>query len=413
MIDLTGHKFKVLNGKCVLGKEKGETDRKKENNLSKATYNKNQGSNDRQNKSDRQNVQVVQMGNNTKVMKCIRIIGITGAVYGIFRCLLPLAGPFLYAWLTALVLKPSACAIASKLRVSWRGKELGIPAGAVGLLELGAVIGVVVCLFYFGGKRLFQELAMLANRFPWWMEQLDLYLTGACRQVEGTLSLKPDTVVCMARDMLRSLGGALKEETMPYLMGNSVSAAKFFIRVCVVMVLYAIGVMLFIQEIDVWKGKMAQSAFREEFDRIICLLRRAANAYVRTQGIIMVLTTMVCMAGFFLLGNSYYILAGAGIGLLDALPVLGTGTVLIPWTILCFLRGRWGRGIAVFAIYLVCYFLREILEARLMGNQVGLTPLETLASIYVGLRLFGLLGFILGPVGLLMVKEFAKPVACP
>lgn len=67
----------------------------------------------------------------------------------------------------------------------------------------------------------------------------------------------------------------------------------------------------------------------------------------------------------------------------------------------------------ILAIYLICYFLREMLEARLMGNQVGLTPLETLVSIYVGLKLFGLLGFILGPVGLLIVKEFAKPVACP
>ena len=73
---------------------------------------------------------------------------------------------------------------------------------------------------------------------------------------------------------------------------------------------------------------------------------------------------------------------------------------------MCFLGGQWGRGLLVFGLYLVCYFLREILEAKLMGNQVGLTPLETLASVYVGLQMFGLLGFLLGPVGLLLVKEF-------
>ena len=110
--------------------------------------------------------------------------------------------------------------------------------------------------------------------------------------------------------------------------------------------------------------------------------------------------------GIFSLKNPYYILAGAGIGILDALPVFGTGTVLIPWTLFCLLRGRWGRGAAIFAIYLVCYFLREILEARLMANQVGLTPLETLISIYAGLQLFGLWGFLLGPLGILLVKEF-------
>ncbi|MCI8982019.1 MAG: AI-2E family transporter [Hungatella sp.] len=346
------------------------------------------------------------MKDRRKVKKCIRIAGAAAAVYGSFRFLLPFVVPFLFAWLTALVLKPSASRISSKLRVTWRGRSFGVSAGAVGILELGMGAGIVGCLLYFGGRKLFQELSMLANRFPWWMEQLDLYLTGVCRQVEGTLSLKPDTMVCIVRDMIRGLGGTLKQGAMPYLMGNSVSAARYCVHFCVIMVLYVIGVMLFIQEMDLWKEKMARSVFCREFDRIIQLLRRAGNAYVRTQGAIMVLTTVVCVAGFFFLGNPYYILAGVGIGLLDALPAFGTGTVLIPWTILCFLGGQWGRGLLVFGLYLVCYFLREILEAKLMGNQVGLTPLETLASVYVGLQMFGLLGFLLGPVGLLLVKEF-------
>ena len=157
-----------------------------------------------------------------------------------------------------------------------------------------------------------------------------------------------------------------------------------------------------------WKERIQESLYQPEFVRIKNLLCIVANAYLRTQGIIMILTTIVCTFGFFLLGNPYYILAGVGIGLLDALPVFGTGTVLLPWTIFCFLQGQWGRGMTVFGIYLICYFLREILEARLMGDEVGLTPLETLASIYIGLQLFGIFGFLLGPVGLLLVKEFGN-----
>lgn len=82
---------------------------------------------------------MIRMQDNTKTVKCIRIAGIAGAVCAVFRYLLPLVSPFLLAWLTALVIKPSACALASKLRVSWRGKMVGVPAGAVGLLELGAI----------------------------------------------------------------------------------------------------------------------------------------------------------------------------------------------------------------------------------------------------------------------------------
>lgn len=348
------------------------------------------------------------MREDKKLRRWLRIGAVSGVVYGVFRYLLPLTAPFLFAWLTALVLRPSACALAGRLRIQVRGRTLGISAGVVGLAELAALGGAVGFLAYFGGRKLYQELVLLTDSLPWWVERLDVCLTGACRRVEETLSLKPDTMVRMTRDMIRNMGASVRRETMPYLMGNSVTMARCCINLCIVTVLYAVGVMLFLQEMDLWKEKMEESIYREEFARIIGLLRTVGNAYVRTQGIIMVLTALVCMAGFFFLGNPYYILAGAGLGILDALPVFGTGTVLIPWALICFLRGRWGRGLAILGIYLVCYFLREILEARLMADRVGLTPLETLASVYVGLKLFGILGFILGPVGLLVVKEFGR-----
>lgn len=60
------------------------------------------------------------------------------------------------------------------------------------------------------------------------------------------------------------------------------------------------------------------------------------------------------------------------------------------------------------AIYLACYFLREILEAKLMGSRVGLSSLETLISMYVGLQLFGILGLLLGPVGILLIGDMVK-----
>lgn len=59
-------------------------------------------------------------------------------------------------------------------------------------------------------------------------------------------------------------------------------------------------------------------------------------------------------------------------------------------------------------LYLVCYFMREFVEAKLMGKKMGLSPLETLMSMYVGLQLFGFLGFILGPVGLMLIEDLVE-----
>ena len=110
----------------------------------------------------------------------------------------------------------------------------------------------------------------------------------------------------------------------------------------------------------------------------------------------------------FIIGNPYYIMAGIGIGILDALPIFGTGTVLIPWAFLELLTGDWKQAVILAGLYLVCYFVRQILEVRMMGGQVGLSPLETLASVYVGLELFGFFGFILGPLGLLLVEDLVE-----
>ena len=94
------------------------------------------------------------------------------------------------------------------------------------------------------------------------------------------------------------------------------------------------------------------------------------------------------------IGNPYYILGGIGIGVLDALPIFGTGTALVPWSILLLFKREWGHALILFGLYLLCYFLREFTEAHLMGKKMGLSPLETLAAIYVGLQLFGLLSLI-------------------
>ena len=122
----------------------------------------------------------------------------------------------------------------------------------------------------------------------------------------------------------------------------------------------------------------------------------------------MFVTMAVCAAGLFLMGNPYYLLLGVAIGILDALPILGTGTVFLPWILAEVFQRDWKSAVCLAVIYGICYFVREIMETKLMGNEVGLSPLETLAAIYVGLLLFGLWGFILGPMGLLLIEDFVK-----
>ncbi len=347
-----------------------------------------------------------------KLKRILWIVGITGAVYGVFRYLLPLVVPFLLAWILALLLRPSASWLARRCqaRFTIRGRQVAvaIPVGIIGVAELLVAALLASFLIYYGGSRLCREAGLLLDQIPSWVEGLDLWLTAMCHHVEECLCLDPDCLVLLMREMLRGMVDKLKYAAMPYLMANSVSIFQWGLKLSVVSVILLVSVGLAIQEMETWKQRCRSSLYRREFSLIGRRLAVIANAYLKTQGIIMLLTTLICMAGFWLLKNPYYIILGAGIGILDALPVFGTGTVLVPWAVFCFFRRKWGQGLLLLALYLVCYILREILEAKLVGNQVGLSALETLISMYVGLELFGICGLLLGPVGLLLVEDLVE-----
>jgi predicted PurR-regulated permease PerM len=109
--------------------------------------------------------------------------------------------------------------------------------------------------------------------------------------------------------------------------------------------------------------------------------------------------------GFWLLGISRSLVLAGLIAILDAFPVLGVGTVLIPWALLCLLREETIRGIGLLALYAVVWLSRSILEPRLIGKGLGLDPLVTLMAIYAGWKLWGISGMLLAPILALTVAQ--------
>ena len=85
--------------------------------------------------------------------------------------------------------------------------------------------------------------------------------------------------------------------------------------------------------------------------------------------------------------------------------------MLVPWSLILLVQKQWYEGIVLAGLFIVCCLVREFLEARLMGDGMGLSPLETLAAIYVGLKLFGILGVLLGPIGLLIIEDLVEDYA--
>ncbi len=127
--------------------------------------------------------------------------------------------------------------------------------------------------------------------------------------------------------------------------------------------------------------------------------------WLRAEAILIVLTFVELWLGLNLLGQPYALLLSVLIALIDALPVLGTGSVLIPWGLVLLLLGRRPRGIAILLLYGVITVVRNILEPKLMASSVGLPPLPALVAMYVGWCTLGVGGMLLFPLVLLFAKQ--------
>ena len=104
----------------------------------------------------------------------------------------------------------------------------------------------------------------------------------------------------------------------------------------------------------------------------------------------------------------YSFLIALGIAFVDALPILGSGTVLIPWSLGSLIGGNYRMAISLIVIYLIIILTRQLLEPKVLSTQIGLHPLATLLAMYVGLNLVGVLGMILGPVLVLITVNFIR-----
>lgn len=135
----------------------------------------------------------------------------------------------------------------------------------------------------------------------------------------------------------------------------------------------------------------------------------ALGGWLKAQLKLSFLTFCIVGAGFLLLGIPGSFGWAAVVALVDAVPVLGTGTVLVPWALVCLLRQAHLRAIGLLIIYAVALVSRTALEPRLVGRHLGLDPLVTLLSLYLGYQFWGVPGMILAPLIATAAKTFSNP----
>ena len=161
-------------------------------------------------------------------------------------------------------------------------------------------------------------------------------------------------------------------------------------------------------KIQKWLAQRFSPERREAFLLRLAQIRSVVGGWLRAQSVLLLLTFTIVSAGLLILRIPYAPLWAGGVALVDALPVLGSGTVLLPWALISLLQGHLPRALGLLATYACAALARSTLEPRLVGRHLGLDPLVTLACLYLGYRLWGFAGLILSPMLGSIAMELAR-----
>lgn len=134
----------------------------------------------------------------------------------------------------------------------------------------------------------------------------------------------------------------------------------------------------------------------------------AFGGYIKARAIVATGVAIIIFIGFLITKQEYALIISIIMGILDFIPIIGSGTVLVPWSIIAFITGSYGKGAELLIIYGVVTVFRNIAEPKLVGDKTGLSPTLSLITIYIGMRLGGVVGMILGPVLTMVVINSLK-----
>lgn len=326
-----------------------------------------------------------------------KILSVTGTaliVYLVFRFTLPLVLPFILAFLVAVLIRPP---------VRWLRQYLHIKESIGAVLVLTVVGGLLILLLHYGGGLLIREIQGLLTELQ--NHDLVKWLSG---KGTGKLEILGRDCTALLEGMQENVGQYFTwERCISYCMSHSPGLVRWCTGFFTALFVFFIASVLAVEEMERLHQRLTRCIFYKEIVDFGCFLGKICGKWVRVQALIMLITMVISVVGLWITGFSYALLLGIFIGLVDVLPIFGTGTIYLPWMLWEFLNRHPGRGISLLVLYLICYFTREFMENGLMGKCMGITAFEFLAAVYVGLQLFGAAGFILGPVGVLIVMWVA------
>lgn len=317
------------------------------------------------------------------------------------RWLLPWTAPMLLAFAAAVAIEPAVKALCRRRFPR---------SAAAGVCVLG-FLAAVGALLWFVLSRLFSELQHLGEHLPEIISTLSALISRWQNRLGGLSLRLPDTLSSVLDSAVDGLTDYLS--TLPALFsGKAVEMLSSFVSNLPTWLLFAVTWLMGLYFISAAYPRLVAFLRRQippkAFERVRRVkrdLQQSLGKYIKAQLIMSAITFGEMLTVFLLLRIDYALVLAIVVAVIDALPVFGAGTVLLPWAAWELIGGDPTRGLGLAISYAASAVLRSCIQAKLLGDQLGLHPIATLLTIYAGWKAMGVWGMLLFPIAAISVKK--------
>ena len=326
--------------------------------------------------------------------------------------LLSLLFPFVLALIVAWCLNPA---------VRWLQHKLPLKRKAISLLLLILVFAVIGGVLFGVGWVAVSQITSLFNNqqslLDDLMNGLDTVWATVGRwldQVVKVIPLPPE-LLSSGEGLLELLGRWFQSLDLSgwltRLMGRAPDLVSGVSGFVVALIVFVMASYFITGEYPRYRFQVTDRMPAEVRDftrsaRNICVA--AFGGYLKSQFLMSLVVFLILTVGFMFMGNNYGLLIAFGLAVLDFIPIVGAGTVMVPWAVIDLILGRYASAIGLMIIWGVIALFRQVAGPKVLGDQTGLSPILSLVGIYVGMKLGGVLGMIFGPLLLLVVINLGK-----
>jgi sporulation integral membrane protein YtvI len=349
------------------------------------------------------------------ILRSLLVAGILLGTYLLVSVTMPLVYPFVIGWLIAMFIEPM---------VRWLNKRAKIPRWAGVTLILLLLLSLLLTLIIFLVAEIVVELTKLADFLPMIFDKIGQTFVQTFTKentdfrriidtVQTYLEKNPEHEQRISQSIQENIG-VIADKGSEFITGILVAIGQFISNLP-----YLITVLVFITLAALFIGwdwpRLRKKILwvipvdiQKTIRSILTDLKKALLGFVRAQLALVTITAVIMLVGLTILKIPYAFTIAFIIGLVDLLPYLGVGAVLVPWIIYLFLTGnlQWAIGLSI--TYGIIITVRQFLEPKLVASSIGIDPLLTLISLFVGLKLFGIIGLILGPVTVVILMALHR-----